>query len=258
MNVTRYLPADVLKPFVKAFMIIESETGCTNMLLPDTALVLAFRFKGHTRDAAGSADAGSLPSAVLTGLRRSARLLAYGASTANVLVIFQEGGAAAFFRQPLHELFDCSTPLSGLIRRQQIEDAEEQIAAAPDNRQRIIIAERFLITQLIGIRPDGLVQNALGSIKAAAGNISIKALAGSLYISQDAFEKRFRRVTGATPKQMARIVRLRSLISRYRPGQSLTGAAYEAGYFDQAHFIRDFRLFTGQAPRPFFQSAVYW
>jgi AraC-like DNA-binding protein len=39
---------------------------------------------------------------------------------------------------------------------------------------------------------------------------------------------------------------------------TLTDAAYQAGYFDQSHFIKDFRLFTGRTPKDFFSDFQYW
>jgi AraC-like DNA-binding protein len=53
-------------------------------------------------------------------------------------------------------------------------------------------------------------------------------------------------------------VRLRKVIDTYDPATNLTEAALTAGYFDQAHFIKDFRSFTGQSPQEFFKSPLYW
>jgi AraC-like DNA-binding protein len=53
-------------------------------------------------------------------------------------------------------------------------------------------------------------------------------------------------------------VRLRYLISRRPDTTNLTGLAHAAGFFDQAHFIKKFRAFTGQAPQQFFANTQYW
>jgi AraC-like DNA-binding protein len=63
---------------------------------------------------------------------------------------------------------------------------------------------------------------------------------------------------GSSPRQFTSIVRLRYFIDRYSPYSSLTTASYEAGYFDQSHFIKDFKQFTGETPRQFFATARYW
>ncbi|GAB3920745.1 helix-turn-helix domain-containing protein [Larkinella terrae] len=256
MNLARYLPTDCLKPFVKEFLIVESIAETGNRVLPDTSIVLAFRFKGTVVES-GETNS-NLPVSVITGLRKSSRVLNYSANSSTLLVLFREGGAAAFFREPLHELFSQSRPLDELIQPQKLEEVEDRLAGAKTNPQRIAIIEQFLISKRLRSGPEPLLAQAVMSIKIAHGKTGIKSLAESLSISQDAFEKRFRKAVGTSPKQFAELVRFRYLITAQSADRSLTDLAYEAGYFDQAHFIKDFRTFTGQAPQDFFKSALFW
>jgi len=257
MKIEKYIPGNILKPFIKTFMIIESEDRMENRILPDTSIVMAFRFKGRVTYRENNIEKG-FPASAITGLRKSARLLNYLKQTANLLVVFNEGGAAAFFKEPIHELFEASLPLESIIHRHKLREIEERLAAAKSNLQRISIVERFLISELKETQSDLLVLNAAQKIKAANGDVKIKDLVKVLYISRDPFEKRFRRLIGTSPKQFAAIVRLRNLIDNRLPAESLTGAALAAGYFDQAHFIKDFKSFTGQTPQVFFKSSAYW
>src|SRR2546430_2042166 len=98
----QYLPCTILQPFVKHFLIIESEQGMENRILPDTSIVMAFRLKGQLAYAENGTYH-DLPSSVITGIRESSRLISYSKNTATLLVAFKEGGAAAFFKEPLHE-----------------------------------------------------------------------------------------------------------------------------------------------------------
>jgi methylphosphotriester-DNA--protein-cysteine methyltransferase len=97
------------------------------------------------------------------------------------------------------------------------------------------------------------------SIQQAKDAISIGSLA-KLYISQDDFEKRFRKTVGMTAKQFSSLVRLRHIINSYTPekAHTLTHLAHSAGYFDQARLTHVFQRFTGQPPRQFFANANYW
>lgn len=253
MHIKEYKPIASLQPYIRSFMIIESDYAVQNQVLPDTAVVMAFRLRGTVMDSGHMI----LSATVLSGLRKTSRSLTYSPDTANLLIVFREDGAAAFLKTPLHELFGDAVPLDNFIHRQQLDDIMEQLAAAPGNDARIDIIQRFLLTAVRKEKPDLLVQEAIRHIRTAEGNLRIKELPGDLHISQDAFEKRFRKVTGATPKQFASIVRLRSLIRR-ADGKTLTSLAYHAGYFDQAHFIKDFKSFTGKTPGEFYRSAIYW
>ncbi|PSL46378.1 AraC family transcriptional regulator [Chitinophaga niastensis] len=255
MNMQRYFPTDVLKPYIKTFMVIESDDKIESYTLPDTAIVMAFRYKGSVSNVQQGVN---LPVSGITGLRKSFRLLDYAKHTGNLLVVFNEGGAAAFFKEPLHELFEINLSLDHLIHLHKLNIIEEQLCEAKNNGQRIAVIERFLLSELKIQPPDKLIGSAIQQIKAAHGAIRIKELAAGLYTSQDAFEKRFRRVIGTSPKQFTTIVRLRNLIEMYPQVANLTDAAHAAGYFDQAHFIKDFKAFTGKTPQVFFQSTTWW
>lgn len=236
-------------------MIIESGAAMTNRILPGTLHVMAFRLKGMVSD--GSVDQ-TIPNSAFSGLRRSHRMLHYGKNTATLLVHFKEGGAAPFFKMPLHETYGLSISLDNLFPRQLIEPVEDRLANARTHQQCIAIVEQFLLSRMPVAKTDKLVSHAIHLIQSSHGTAKIKDLAGDLHISIDPFEKRFRRVTGSTPKQFAGIVRLRSLIDHFPKNKNLTDAAHSAGYFDQAHFIKDFRLFTGQSPQDFFASGKWW
>lgn len=257
MITERFLPTDRLRPFIKTFMIIDSEQGMVNKLLPGTFIVMAFRYKGSVRYAQEHSETCMPPSAV-TGLRNSMRLIDYAKETATLLVIFNEGGASALIKEPLHELFGRSVALDNLIHRPIVSELEERLAEAKNNQQRVDIVEEFLLAGLNETVQDRLVAEAVRKIQLVSGSIRIKDLATDLSISQDPFEKRFRRIVGTSPKQFSTIVRLRTLISQYSPTQSLTESAYRAGYFDQAHFIKDFKTFTGQTPHLFFKAGPFW
>lgn len=190
MNMESYLPSVILSPYVSAFLVIESKDGIENRVMPDTAVMMSFRFGGKV--AAGEpGEAVGLPSTTLAGLRRTSRLLHYAPGTGNVLVKFREGGAAAFFKTPLHEFFDVHESLDQLVQHHKIAEVEEKLHEAKNNLQRVAIVEQFLIAALSSRQPDLLIRNAVDQIKTTAGNIKIRSLAASLYISQDAFEKRF-------------------------------------------------------------------
>lgn len=257
MKLERLLPADILEPFVENYLFIESDQGMENRVLPDTTMAMGFRYKGTISDEIAGIK-NNLPHALITGLRKSVRLINYSGQTAMMLVVFKPGGAAAFFKEPLHELFGISVALDTLIGQQKLTELEEQLAEASDNFQRVAVVERFLLSRLYLAKSDLLIQHAIKQIRLTKGTLRIRDLVSTFPISHDPFEKRFRKITGTSPKQFSSIVRLRNLIENYDPTVDLTETALAAGYFDQAHFIKDFRTFTGQTPHEFFRSAILW
>ena len=253
----QYQPIAILKPFIKRFLILESEHGMVNRILPDTSIAMAFRLKGKVIYHENGTQH-NLPASVITGIRKSSRLIDYAKNTANLLVIFKEGGASAFLKEPLYELGGFSVSLDYLFHPSKVQAVEEELAGATANSQRIMIVERFLVSQLKKTQPDQLINEAIDTIMLSKGDIKIKNLVAGLPISRDPFEKRFRKITGTSPKHFSVIVRLKNLIDTYSGELSFTEAAYNAGYFDQAHFIKDFRSFTGLTPHAFFKTPTMW
>lgn len=257
MHIENYSPCDALKPFIKTFTIIESELGMVNKILPEASLVMAFRFNGSIRYTQHR-ETGILPRAIITGIRKYPRIMDYAKKTSVLLIKFNTGGATAFFRDPMHELFEASIPLDDLLPKTELTQVEEQLAEAPDHAARISIAERFLLSKLRPASNDILINYAIAKITSSHGTIHIRELLADLPISRDPFEKRFRRLVGTSPKQYASLIRMRHVIDSYTSIHSLTDTAHGAGYFDQAHFIKDFKVFTGETPLAFFKSAKFW
>ena len=248
-----FLPCDILKPFIKSFVISEVEEEGRYKVLPDTGLVIGFQYKGTLHKIE---DDKPLPLAIsgITGLADHTRTFRNSTNTGTVLVFFKEAGASPFFRQPFHELFRESVSLDNFMLRSELLFLEEQLAEVKTDDKRISAVERFLIARMKTIEPDKLVLAALALIHKSKGNIRISELMDQLHISQSPLEKRFRQVVGTSPKKFASIVRLKNVVQQYNSKSSLTGLGYEAGFYDQAHFIKEFKSFTGDTPEKFFSG----
>jgi len=258
MKVEKFLPSPILKPFVKEYMIVECDLETDSSTIPDTSIVLAFRFMGRVQKIEGGGKT-IIPATSISGIRKSLRTFYYSKMAANLLVILKEGGIAAFSRIPAHELFGLNISSDNLFPSAALNETLERLSKAGSNNDRVNTIEAFLLGNLVNEEADSnlLISKAIQIIRQQKGIVRIKDLANALYISQDPFEKKFRALIGSSPKQYASIIRLRSLIKNYPSYASLTEASYEAGYFDQSHFIKDFRVFTGQTPKDFFKSPVH-
>jgi len=257
MDLIRFQPVPALAPFVKGYIVIESQTELVNRVLPDTSIAIAFQFRGRVNYLVDQ-NTSSIPVVSISGLRKSNRLINYTPNTSALIVQFKPGGAAPFFTSPMNELFGETTSLENVIGIQRAVTIQEQLAESVDNRKRISIVENFLLSSLKVNKTDMLIATAVNKINFANGNVKIKSLASDLCISHDAFEKRFRKIIGATPKQFASIVRMNAIIQQHLANRRLKSIAFDAGYFDQPHFNKEFKLFTGQTPTDFLRSYVGW
>jgi AraC-like DNA-binding protein len=256
MRVTHIEPARLVAPFVATFTIVEASKESTRLLIPDSGITLGFRYGGSASEL-GASSAARVPDFSLAGLRSTARRMCTSAGGGVVLAKFREAGAAAFFQVPLHELFGDTVPLDLLAHRSEVEHTAEQVFSATNDVERVASIERFLLRRLVAHHRDRLVERAASAIRSRPAEIRVGALAQELGLSRDRLEKRFRRVVGCSPKQLASIFRLHHAVGSYRPGLTMTRLASEAGYADQSHFNREFRVATGETPQQFFGAGAY-
>ncbi|HTE12509.1 MAG TPA: helix-turn-helix domain-containing protein [Chitinophagaceae bacterium] len=134
------------------------------------------------------------------------------------------------------------------------EDITEQMMLAKNNAQRLQLINSFLEQRISKFdRPE--IVNATQIIYNLNGLVNIKNLADQSCLSQRQFERKFREHIGFSPKSFSRIVRFKSLINNYKKENStLTQVAYDFGYYDQAHFIQDFKQFSGYNPNAYFSG----
>lgn len=239
-------PHPALAPFVRDLMIVEVGNEVRRVHLPEPGLVLAVRYRGFA-----TVDDQRVPDVALTGVTPRVRDMCTSANGGVVLVRFRPGGAARFFAEPLHELLGASTPLADLVSPHAVARVHRRVGEARRDDERIRAVEELLLARPLR-SPDALVAAAIERLRDPT--TSVRTVAAALGLSVDAFEKRFRRTVGCSPKQFASLVRLRTAVDRYRPGTSLTELALDVGYYDQAHFNRALRAATGQAPREFFAA----
>jgi AraC-like DNA-binding protein len=101
------------------------------------------------------------------------------------------------------------------------------------------------------------IQRALAHLRHQHGNTSLDWLASQTNLSVRHFRRLTLNLTGLSPKHLARILRFRHArnLKATHPSSTWTTVALNAGYFDQAHFIRDHRALTGHSPT--FMSETY-
>ncbi|BBO79652.1 hypothetical protein DSCO28_02180 [Desulfosarcina ovata subsp. sediminis] len=93
------------------------------------------------------------------------------------------------------------------------------------------------------------VEKAVAIIRSHKGQIPVEKLAKRLHISTRHLERKFTERIGISPKQLCRIFRIKNVLFNLKGAEcDWASLAVENGYFDQAHFIHEFRFFTGQSP----------
>lgn len=250
MKFDKHFPTDRLKPYIKYFVVSENELESAYKVFPSSGLVIGFQYKGKL-SVIKNDEENRLTTAGITGVSDGYKIFKNSANIGTILVYFTEIGFTHFASHPANELFNLSLSLDDIFNKNSVAEVEEKLTIATTDNQRIKIVEQFLLSQLKDIETDKLIVEAVKLIYQTNGTIRIKELNEKLFISQSPFEKRFRKVVGTTAKKFASIVRFNSVLDNLSETKSLTEICYENNFFDQAHFIKDFKQFTGDTPENF-------
>jgi len=250
MKFDKHFPTDKLKDYIKYYVVSEMDLESEYKVFPSSGLVMGFQYKGQISSIKDKA-VNKMTSAGITGISNGYKIFKNSDNIGTILVYFSDIGFAHFSSHPANELFDLVISLDDIFEKQKVKEVEEKLATVSTDKQRIKIVEQFLLSELKDIETDKLIVEAVKLIYQSKGTIKIKELNEKLFISQSPFEKRFRKTVGTTAKKFASIVRFNSVLDNMNDAKTLTEICYENNFFDQAHFIKDFKQFTGNTPENF-------
>jgi AraC-like DNA-binding protein len=166
-----------------------------------------------------------------------------------IRVDFRPGGLYRLLKIPMHELFDDGFNASSLLGY-EMDHLNERILNAHNMEAAKNIVEEYLLKKRVSLSTALPLDVAMFELMRSNGSISMEKIASISCLSLRQFERKCKERIGMSPKPYARIARF-SKAYRLRessPTLSWTSIAYEAGYFDQMHMIRDFKEFTGVTP----------
>jgi len=169
-------------------------------------------------------------------------------------VAFRPGGAFPFLGLPAGELQDANASLSDLWGRQAASDLREQLLAARSPQAKFKILEQTFLRRI-----DAPAEPAHRAVSFAVENFRhrptrpVSAVTQQIGLSDRRFIQLFSQQVGLTPKLFCRVQRFQRVLrdlSSLAAGSVIDWPqiALTCGYFDQAHFIHDFRAFSGINP----------
>jgi AraC-like DNA-binding protein len=172
-------------------------------------------------------------------------------------VRFYPSGFAPFTKTSIKDFADKETAIELIFGKAIADELEYGIANAPGSINRIQIIEKFLSTQMRDTAVvDSIVKSTIDTIFLAKGRIFISEILKDESFKRRQLERKFSRLVGISPKQLGKIVRLQETLKMvlHQHSGSLTDIGYENEYFDQSHFIKDFKGFTGVSPKEFYKD----
>jgi AraC-like DNA-binding protein len=185
-----------------------------------------------------------------SGVRTEPITIPSGNGAAMMVISFKKGMAYPFFPFPMDEMSDCVLD-ADLVWGLEFGYLRERLLATKDVDLRFAIVEEFLLKKFgAGLDLNPCVAFAVNEMLVRPDRLSIARMNDKIGYSQKHFTEIFRRSVGVTPKSYLKIMRfqkaVRTIDGASRPDWG--SIALDCGFYDQAHFINDFKHFSGFTP----------
>lgn len=248
-------PPPALAPYVRCFWWLEGyDASYIHRSMADVCTELIFHYKGTFTDLQTG------DSSFTAGLHGQSdtysRFLAEGHFGIFGAYLYPYA-IPALFGLPGTTLINQMPDLESCLGRES-NRMQDAVMLAADNRQRVQLVTDFLLQKLAsGQRAQPGVFEAIHYMIHDREIVTVGELSQKYALSARQFERNVKAATGFSPKLFSRIARFHSALQQYgHKEKSLTRIAYDCGYYDQSHFIHDFKAFSGHHPRHYFSGVA--
>ena len=252
LGYSEHAPPPDLEPHVVCFWTGVAVPGGSNTtrpvrhVLPDGCVDIIVAFTGEDGDASA------------VGTMTRPLVLSEAGPDVHIGVRFRPGHAYAALQIPADELTDDQAAYDLLTR-----DAEAELASIRSqqtNGARLQAMIEFVRRRLAGAPDVPLgVRRAVQLIALDQGNLRVRDLTTIVGITRQQLARQFAIHVGVPPKTFARVLRARAALARADAARAAhprnidwSAIAYDLGYYDQPHFIDDFKAITGTTPGRWF------
>lgn len=191
-----------------------------------------------------------LSNSVIVGPQINRVHLAMPKSILTIKVGFQQGGLYRLLGMPMSEFLMDESFDSNYLLDKEIDFVNEKLREAASYDQMKNIVETFLLKKRDQLRGKLPIDSILPLVIKKGGLMSIDEIASASCVSKRQLERQFQQRIGIPPKFFVRLVRFSKAwtLKEHNPTMRWTTIAYDCGYFDQMHLIRDFKDFAGVTP----------
>jgi len=257
MNYQTFQPSRELNTLVKCYWTLESPKGeipQKETIVPDGCMEMIFHYGDLFKQYIENGNSIIQPRCFIVGQLTQPLEIEPTGETGIFSVRFHPEGFLPFATIPIKEMENNAVSLEKLFGKDG-QEIEQKILNNNSTSERINHIETFLLNRLADTETiDHIIKSTIETILTANGQLSIDELSNQININRRQLERKFSSAIGLSPKQLSKTIRLQATLKILLNKQftSLTALAYEGDYYDQAHFIKDFKEFTGLTPKEFY------
>lgn len=253
INYKEYKPSPSLSPFVECYWSLNSHSrhfAERELVVPGGRAELLFNYGDpfHWFHSDELPNDKAYSGALLLGQRNRFYFLNFTGVVNVFSVRFKAGGLAPFIDLPVNNITNEILPQKFVFGK-QYDNWHEQLSEKSSDKVKVYFIEQVLL-QLFKT-PDDLYKQTFQSITAVKkGEIvsvdTMCRLSGAYYKK---LERNYFKYVGYSPKAFSNIMRFYKSVTMLKSDMiSLTDVGFDCGYYDQAHFIREFKKYSGFTP----------
>lgn len=257
MNCFIHKPKGLLSEYVKSIWIMDNFKKCCNdiciPLIPSGCVEIVIHFDGKGKYSVNNSSDHLITNASASGQKLNQKKY-YSINSAGILaVILQPDASNIILGMPSNLISNTTINLTDVFGN-SVNNLIEQIHNETDKNTIISNVEKFFTSKIVNTK-DTRIAQFVKDISSSGGCNNLLKVASELNLSLRQLERKVFEVVGISPKEFSRIVRFQKslFIKQHNPKINLTSLSYECGYFDQSHFIKEFKSISGYAPKEFFK-----
>lgn len=260
MNYQTFQPSPDLESLISCYWTLEvpaDNDAQKQRIVPDGCIEMAFILGDDIKRYTSEDEFILQPRAMVLGQTIEPFYIEPTGYVNTFAIRFYPYGFANFVAEPIKNLANKETPIELLFEETTARELENKIVHAKDVKERIEIIEKFLKERLNEKSTvENIVKTTVDALLSTNGSAPIKTILKDDLSKRRQLERNFARQIGVSPKQLGKLIRLQSALKMIlnKEAESLTNIAYESEYYDQAHFIKDFKEFTGTNPKEFLDN----
>jgi len=257
MNYQTFQPNSNLESLVSCYWTLEVPAEYDSQrqrIIPDGTIEMAFILGDNIKRYTSEDEFTMQPRAMVLGQIMEPFYIEPTGYVNTFAIRFYPYSFANFVTIPIKDLANKETPIELLFGERTANELEQKIIEAANTSERIEIIETFLLDQLNEKTIiDKIVKTTIDTLLETNGSASISVILKEDLSKRRQLERNFIKQIGISPKQLGKVIRLQTALKMLlnKKTENLTEIAYKSEYFDQAHFIKDFKEFTGINPKEF-------
>lgn len=202
----------------------------------------------------------STPQSFITGQATKSYQLQLQGQIGMVGVVFKPSAIASIFELPMYEFVDERHDLRAVLGK-EIETIEAKIQDCASHTKRIEVLSNYFSFRLLRAElKNTRIDYAANLIGEQNGLVNLSDLVDEMFVCRRQFERQFLLKIGVSPKYYARLRKISHLCKTIALKQwnidDWQELIFQNGYYDQAHFIKEFKSFTGKSPSFYLKNNI--